>query len=164
MDQDFQQNTGSQGASSQTPVQDQAVSHPADSTLVSNQPPIAAPVAPVSPPQKEQAGMASTEPPPEFIKPSEKAPEISPEASEAGLKEISEELKLTPEHEKIGVRLAKEAVPVATEPSGIVQLLKEVEAKDGQKKGVGNSIRWLFTLLLKVSKHLKTMHQKIVNP
>lgn len=93
----------------------------------------------------------------ELIKPSEIEPQIHPEAHEAGVEKVSDIPELTKEHEKIGIQHAKESVPVSTQPTGVVQLMEEVEAKGGKIKGDEESVHWLWVLLNRVTKHLKSL-------
>lgn len=137
-----------------------------DDAQISNQDQgqVQSPPAPVSVPQKEQesvlvsSGAGSVE----GIKPSEPEPVIHPELIKVGVEQVSELPKLTAEQEKIGITLAKEAVPVSTAPTGTVQLpLTQQQAKKivGFHKKVSESIVWLATLVLKQA---KIMHRKLM--
>ncbi len=123
------------------------------------------PVSPVSPVQKEQealirqVGVVDTE----WIKPSEKKPEIHPEIAEAGIKEVSELPELKEDHKKAGIELAKESTPVSTEPLGIVELpMTQTQASNIVKKNkdATNALVWLAILVLK---QIKKMHGKLLN-
>ncbi|RJQ38387.1 hypothetical protein C4559_01175 [Candidatus Microgenomates bacterium] len=111
---------------------------------------------PVSLPQKEM-GMGVVEAS-EIIKPSEPEPQIYQEAAEAGVEKVSEIPELTVEHLKAGIQHAKETTPVSTSPSGVVEFLKEVEAKEASKKDTSNSIRWLWELLKAAHKRIITVN------
>ncbi len=123
--------------------------------------PQVAPVTPVSVPQKEAGpAFSKTVQQEDYIRPSEVEPIIHPEVSEHGVEAVSdhESLQLTDEHKKIGIESAKESTPVATQPTGRVQLpMTEEEAKQAVKihKKVSDSIVWLAQLILK---HAKMAH------
>lgn len=121
--------------------------------------------APVSVPQKEQesvlvsSGGGTTE----GIKPSEPELVIHPELTRVGVEQVSELPTLTAEQEEIGIRLAKEAVPVPQAPTGIVQLpMTEQEAKKVVRlhKKITESILWLARLVLR---QVQIMHQKVAS-
>lgn len=116
-------------------------------------------------PQKEQesvlvsSGAGSVE----GIRPSEPEPVIHPELTKVGVEKVTEFPTLTIEQKKIGITLAKEAVPVSTIPTGTVQLpLTQQQAKKivGFHKKVSESIVWLATLVLR---QVKIMHQKVAS-
>lgn len=117
---------------------------------------------PVSLPQKEkiipEMGSVATA---EFVKPSEPEPVLSQEVKSAGVENVSEMPRLTNEDAKAGIQLAKEAVPPATEPTGIVELpMTEQEAKKVIKlhKKLADSLYWLG---VEVLRQFRIIHQKI---
>lgn len=112
------------------------------------------PTAPVSTPLKEQEPVSSPGLTSEYVQPTEREPALHPEVEQAGV-EVVEQPSIPTSAQQVGVQPAKESVPVKTEPSGAVELLREIEAKDGQKKDSGNSVRWLYVLLAKIVKQLK---------
>lgn len=119
--------------------------------------------SPVSSPQKEQIEPVLGQTPPEWVKPSEKEPEIHPEIAEAGIKETSELPELKEDHKKAGIELAKESTPVSTEPLGIVELpMTQAQASNIVKKNKdsANALVWLAILVLK---QIKKMHGKLLN-
>lgn len=104
-------------------------------------------VMPVSSPQKEYEGVFASEP----------EPKLHAEVIETGVEKVSE-MPLTYDHERIGIKLAKESVPVQTAPSGIVQLpLTNKSAKSILKahKKVTDSILWLAILVLRQLKKMR---------
>lgn len=118
---------------------------------VSPQVPAQAGTTPVGTVQKEQAppvGMQETP----YIQPSEAEPVLSKEVSEAGVEPVSEMPKLTIEDKRAGLEPAKEAVPVQTEPTGVIQLpMTAQQARSILKvhKKVTDSFRWLALLILR---------------
>ena len=96
----------------------------------------------------------------EFIKPSKPELTITSELSEIGV-ETQRPPAITAEHEKAGITLAKESVPVKTEPSGIVYLpMTEDEAKQTLKHAKPTNSIWGVAAL--VLKYFKEIHKKIV--
>lgn len=106
---------------------------------------------------------------------SDKEPVLHPEVTAAGVEPVSEKPKLTEEHEKIGVTASGESTPVATEPSGIVQLpMSDQEVSQAIKEGPGgdndvqkqfegiyfaNARFFLANLLLKIKRRLSLSKQ-----
>lgn len=144
---------------------------PADQTanpnLVSNPPTVTEPVSPVSPPQKEQVEPVLGENAPEptakaeeWVKPSEVEPEIHPEVEQAGIEKVSELPEMKEEHKEAGIGLAKEAIPVQTKPTGVVQLPMTEKEADRQIKSTGDtdSPHWLAVLIKKLWKRLRLIH------
>lgn len=118
------------------------------------------PVNPVGSTQKE-TGPASNAAAAvsEFVKPTEQAPRISPELQKAGVEHSPDTPvpKLTLEDRKAGLGLAKEHVPVITEPSGQVKLpMTQQQAKVAMHKKVSDSVRWLAMLVLRQLKKQNT--------
>ena len=114
---------------------------------------------PVGSVHKEQGPAAPVVQTSEFIKPSDSEPQITKELSEIGVEAVSHTPALTKEHQDAGVYHAKESVPVATEPAGIVALpMTQTQAVSILKmhKKVSESILWLATLILKQFKLLKS--------
>ncbi|MDP3988581.1 MAG: hypothetical protein Q8P80_05570 [Candidatus Levybacteria bacterium] len=89
----------------------------------------------------------------EWVTPSETEPVLHAEVKEAGVEVVSEVPQITQEQIKVGIEPAKESVPVSTTPTAM-SILKEIEAKDAQKKDTSNSISWFWALLLKIKKQL----------
>lgn len=116
-------------------------------------------VQPVSAPIKEQEPLAESE---EFIVPSETEPTLAPEIKEVGVKEVAQVPTLTLEDQKAGLTLAKESVPVPTQPSGLVDLPKEEkEAASFLKvhRDVKNAVVWLVATLFR---QFRQAHEKVV--
>ena len=121
-------------------------------------PPVVQPAAPVGVPQKEVG------PPPvvvpDYIKPSgpEVEPSIPPELAQHVEAVINPERpQLTDEDKKLGITLAKETVPVATAPTGMVQLPATEEEADLKIKTTKDtdSEHWLLVLAKKMFKKLR---------
>jgi hypothetical protein len=147
-----------------------------------NAPVQAQPSVPVQPqvqpqPQVAPTGTANKEvevaPVSDFVKPSEPEPIKDREVAEAGIVEAEKQIKLEEAHEQMEVSLAAESTPVKTEPTSVVQLPSEQEAKKIVRKGPRNfnlekffsgvffadSIYGFAILMLK---HLKRIHKKLV--
>lgn len=125
------------------PVQDQVVAEP----IVQD--------SPVSSAVKEQ------EPIP-YVKKSETEPIIDQELKEAGLESKVETPKLTEEHEKIGIRHAKESVPIVQETKATVQLpmtMSQIKKITQVHKKVSDSILWFALLVLRQIKKDKRNNQ-----
>lgn len=144
-----------------------AISQNADDQA--QQSPVSVPPVPVPPvvvPHKEAEPIASptSSTVEEYIQPSHKEPEIPPELVPHMENSLDNQaVRLTDEHKDVGIEPAKESVPVATEPTGSVNLpISPQQAYKVTKtnKNVADSILWLATLILK---HAKIMHQKIFN-
>lgn len=116
-------------------------------------------VTSVSTPVKEQEPILS----PEAVRPSDVEPSLHPEVAEVGVEKVREVPALTLEDQRAGLTLAKEATPVPTQPSGIVQFPK---SGDEAKKlvrlhnRVADSVRWWLELIVK---HFKRMHENIAS-
>lgn len=110
---------------------------------------------PVNIAQKEQEPINSSEQlgEEELIRPSELEPKIPEEALKAGMEKVSEKIFLPDQ-----VQLAKESTPVSTEPSGIVQIMKDIKAQGGNTKNSSNSIRCLWELVLKLYKRFRLVN------
>lgn len=131
--------------------------------------PIPQPQAPVSTPHKEAgpfhlAGVHSdtsevSSQIEELIVPSEPEPIIQDELAEHGVEAVvdHEKPKITTEHIKVGLEPAKESTPVATQPSGFVQLpMTEEEAvKTIKTTKITESKHWLAMLIEKVYLQLR---------
>lgn len=92
----------------------------------------------------------------ESIFASEQEPKLHAEVIEAGVEKVSK-MPMTSDHERVGIKLAKESVPVQTAPSGAVQLpLTKQQAKSILKahKKVTDSILWLAILVLRQLKKM----------
>lgn len=86
----------------------------------------------------------------EMIKPTEQGPQISKELKDAGVEKAQGLLKIEEEHEKIGIKLAKEATPVSTSPSGVSLPQTSQGIKNLLKsKNPAQSFFWFLTLFLK---------------
>lgn len=99
----------------------------------------------------------------ELIRPTEVEPIIPPEVAEYGVEAVKDHEKpeLSLEDKKGGLEPAKEAVPVPTQPSGLITLpMTQAQAMQTLKKtkSVSESVAWLAVLVIK---HLRQMHQKI---
>lgn len=105
--------------------------------------------------QKEQgpAVLISEQP----LTASEQSPDLHPEVKEAGVETVSQQPKLMEEAQKAGLTWAKESVPVATDPSGIVQF----EYLKSSSGGYQNSALWLYKLAEKVKKVRKLFQANI---
>lgn len=121
-----------------------------------------APQMPISTPHKEFAPVAQ---PQEFIKPSQPEVPVSPELQEHGVEQSkdTEQVQLSAEQKKAGIEAAKEATPLQTEPSGVVQLPPLPISQDAavqvkKTRPVADSIRWLAELVLE---QVKRAHQQI---
>lgn len=104
-------------------------------------------IMPVSPPQKEHESVFASEP----------ETKLHAEVIEAGVEKVSE-MPINSDHEKAGIKLAKESVPVKTSPSGIVRLpLTTKQAKSILKahKKVTDSILWFAILVLRQIKKMR---------
>ncbi len=112
-----------------------------------------APVSSVGPTKEsEPIAIVAPEGTAEYIKPSESAPEIPKEVAEAGVEVVSEMPQLMPVHKEIGIKLAKESVPVQTQPTGAVQLPQtqhEAELLLKKNNNVNNSFTWLIAWLIR---------------
>lgn len=120
---------------------------------------------PVSTPVKEQEPSQTWQEPipsPEMVIPSEAEPSMHPEVAEVGVEKVREVPTLTLEDQKAGLQLAKESVPVSTQPSGLVDLPKdEKEAASFLKvhRDVKNAVVWLVAMLLR---QFRQAHEKVV--
>lgn len=123
-----------------------------DSSQKQNQADNATPLNPVGVPQKEvEVGIVS-----DYISPSETAPKIDKEVSDAGVKEISQTPRLAEEHYNIGVKHSLEATPVKTEPTGMVKLpMEQSQANEAAKGNVNDSKTWLSNLVLKLIRKMR---------
>lgn len=94
-------------------------------------------------PFHKESEPVKTEP---FLKASEVEPDLENELKQVGVESITEKPALNKEHEQIGVRHAKEATPVHTEPKGLVNLpIPVARAEEVVKthKKVSESILWM---------------------
>lgn len=108
--------------------------------------------APVGTPKKEQEPVG-----PSYIEKVERQPEVPPEVAQVGVTPVTGPT-LTDEDRKVGIEEAKEEVPVATKPEGIVSLpLTEQEAKKTLRvnKNITDAIVWLANFVLRQFKILK---------
>lgn len=100
----------------------------------------------------------------EFVKPSEAEPVLTPEVEKAGVEKVAEFPQVREEQYKVGIRPAKESVPVSTEPLGEVKLppipeqevLREIKATKND-----DSRHWLMVLFEKIYQQIRAMHKKI---
>lgn len=120
------------------------------------------PQTPISTPHKEFAPVAQ---PQEFIKPSHPEVVVSPELQERGVEQSkdTEQVQLSAEQKKAGIEAAKEATPIQTAPSGVVQLpplpiTQDAALQVRKTRPVADSIRWLAELVLE---QVKRAHQQI---
>lgn len=90
-----------------------------------------------------------------FIKASEIEPVVHEELKEFGVNVLGEKPTVSEEAYKAGVRPVGENIPVQTSPSPSSQILTSAQATAGAKSGVGNSLAWLSTLILKIMKPRK---------
>lgn len=110
------------------------------------------PVSSITPTKESEPITASVSQATEYIKPSEVSPAISKEVAEAGVEAVSEVPSITPQHKEIGIEMAKESVPVATQPTGAVQLpqsQKEAEMLLKKNSDTRNSLTWLIMSLIR---------------
>lgn len=157
-DQGNQQNQNVQQTVQNQPSagQDDTSSGQAQNTSVSN---------PVGGPHKEQAPRSGAEQP--YLQPTEQNPVLSPEVQEAGVEVVTSQPqpKIPVEvKQATGLEPAKDAVPVSTEPSGIVQLpnipFKESEVDEIYKHTKPNdSKHWLVLLTKYVIDQFKSAHK-----
>ncbi|HSX40519.1 MAG TPA: hypothetical protein VLF68_02805 [Candidatus Saccharimonadales bacterium] len=108
-------------------------------------------VTPISTPNKESVGGVSVDTS-DLITPSEVEPQLHPEVQEAGVETVSDKPQLTDEHAKIGIKVSADATPVATSPTGMVQLpmtQAQAQATIKKTKNVKESIVWLASLILR---------------
>ncbi len=126
----------------------QTVQQPIDSTLPSVQ------TQPISSPQKERVISASPISTVEVVTPSIPEPVLSPEVKEVGVQKVPEMPQLTLEHENAGIQMAKESVPVITQPSGIVELPMTKMEADKVGKAPKKSIYWMAVEILRQYKIL----------
>lgn len=97
----------------------------------------------------------------DYLQPSEQEPILHKEVAEVGVEVVSEKPQINTEHHKAGIHHAKESTPVATEPSGMVQLPmdpKQAIQVHQKNKNVNDSVVWLAALIVK---HLKRVHAKV---
>lgn len=91
------------------------------------------------------------------ITPSEHEPNLHPEVKEAGVEVISETPRITVEHQKAGIELAKESVPVKTQPTGSITLTPSQAQRLSKSGNVNDSISWLAKLLIKHFKKINIL-------
>lgn len=118
------------------------------------QPQPVVPASPVSGPVKEAEPVAL---PSEYIQPTEQHVEMPQEVREAGVEAVRETPDLTLHDQKAGIELAKEATPVAIEPSGMMQMpMTKEKAEETIKihKKISDSVVWLATMVLRQLKML----------
>lgn len=139
----------------QQPVQ------PASPASPGGQPP-QAPQTPISTPHKEFAPATQ---PQEFIKPSQPEVPVSKELQEYGVEQSkdTEQVQLSTEQKKVGLEAAKEATPVQTTPTGMVQLpplpiTQDTALQVKKTRPVADSIRWLAELVLE---QVKRAHKQV---
>lgn len=123
--------------------------------------PVTQPVSP-PPPLKEQEPLVSEQSLETLVQPSEVEPVLHPEVKEVGVVKVPQIPTLTLEDQKAGLALAKESVPVPTQPSGLVGLPKdEKEAASFLKvhRDVKNAVVWLVAMLLR---QFRQAHEKVV--
>lgn len=118
---------------------------------------------PISVPHKEQAvssAPSNSEAAPLII-PTEQEPVISQEVAPI-IERISEEPKITEAHKQIGLELAKESVPVSTQPTGLVHIPWPAEEVQKIKRttATNDSKHWLAILFERVLKQLGNTAQK----
>lgn len=129
-----------------------------DNTKNVNQNPL--PVAPAEPSAPVGSTSKETEPVSapvsEYVKLSERQPEIDQELADLGVKEVSDKPNLTSEHKELGVDHAGLHVPVATSPSGKITMpMSEEEVAEKLKTGQDDdSGKWLAGLIQKIIKVL----------
>lgn len=114
---------------------------------------------PVSAPHKE----AEVPPVSNFVKHSETEPVLDEEVEKAGVEKISEELKITPEHEQIGIRPGSDSIQPSLEPSGAVRLpMTEEEALKIIKtdKNLADSLLWLAKLIERIYQQIRLLAKK----
>lgn len=115
---------------------------------------------PVGSVQKESGPAVATD----FIKPTEKAPEVPAQLTELGVEATpsQESPKLSLEDKKAGLGLAKESTAVITSPSGMVTLpMSGQQAKQALHRKVSDSMRWLAMLILRQLKKQETKSGKV---
>lgn len=134
----------------------------------SAQQPVNVPIqsTPVSIAQKEQAGGVAVDGETEvIIRSSEIEPQLSKEVAAAGVERIAGVTPVPPEAVKVGVKLAREATPVVTQPTGLIQLpVPEEEAKRVVRTNgnVSNSALWqAIAVIRQIKRHVLRMHEKL---
>lgn len=90
----------------------------------------------------------------------EKVPELAPEVKEVGVAPVREEIELPPQVPP-GVIVSGPAVPVTTQPTGLVKLpLTGEEIEKALHQKIGEAILWLASWCLR---QLKIARQKVKN-
>ncbi len=139
--------------------------------------PVATPQAPSAPvgvaggSNKEAAPISIdiSKPSESLIRPSEAEPQLHPEVKEAGV-EVSpnhEVPSLTYDDKQAGLTHAKEVTPVATEPSGLVNMpfptpmtLQQAETVIKTDRNTADSKLWLGTLIRKLFRQFDISQKK----
>ncbi|MBI4100764.1 hypothetical protein HY439_03445 [Candidatus Microgenomates bacterium] len=99
------------------------------------------------------------QPPTPYLKRTEERPEITSELQEAGVEHLHEEVELSPQDKEAGMIEAAEAVPVTTEPTGLVSLpLTEDQIKKALHHKIIDSVTWLATWCFR---QIKIFHHRI---
>ena len=130
-------------------------------TVVPNNQDVVPPVPPpIGGPSKEVEPSSH-----DLINPSEKGPEISAELKEIGVKEVSEVANLTPEHQKVSIRVSDRPVePVITStPVSFKSPLTQAEMIVAKKSRISDAIRWLAATILRQVKRSR-FNQKQSSP